>query len=84
ASKLVALAEAYQARGNAAARQTMAQASALSAQENVLVPAARLAIAAGRPEDARKIAAELGQRLSAHSRAYSKMIEGEIAIAAKQ
>jgi serine/threonine-protein kinase len=85
ASKLVALAEAYQARGNDAARQTsIAQARALSTQENVLVPAARLAIAAGRPEEARKIAAELAQRLSAQSRAYAKMIEGEIAIAAKQ
>ena len=48
------------------------------------MPAAWLAIAAGRPEEARKIAAELGQRLSARSRAYAKLIEGEIAIAAKQ
>ena len=48
------------------------------------MPAARLAIAAGRPDEARKIAAELAQRLSAQSRAYAKMIEGEIAIAAKQ
>jgi tetratricopeptide (TPR) repeat protein/tRNA A-37 threonylcarbamoyl transferase component Bud32 len=85
ASKLVALAEAYQARGNDRAQQTsIAQARALSTQENVLVPAARLAIAAGRPDEARKIAAELAQRLSAQSRAYAKMIEGEIAIAAKQ
>jgi tetratricopeptide (TPR) repeat protein len=85
ASKLVALAEAYQARGNDRAQQTsIAQARALSTQENVLVPAARLAIAAGRPEEARKIAAELAQRLSAQSRAYAKMIEGEVAIAAKQ
>ncbi len=61
ASKLVALAEAYQARGNDRAQQTsIAQARALSTQENVLVPAARLAIAAGRPDEARKIAAELG------------------------
>jgi tetratricopeptide (TPR) repeat protein/tRNA A-37 threonylcarbamoyl transferase component Bud32 len=85
ASKLVALAEAYQARGNDRAQQTsIAQARTLSTQENVLVPAARLAIAAGRSEDAGRIAAELAQRLSAQSRAYAKMIEGEIAIAAKQ
>jgi len=85
ASKLVALAEAYHARGNDRAHQTsMAQARALSTQENVLVPAARLAIAAGRPDEARKIAGELAQRLSAQSRAYAKMIDGEIAIAAKQ
>ena len=84
-SKLVALAEAYQARGNDSGRLTaIAQARALSTQENVLVPAARLFIAAGRIDDARKIAAELGQRLSAQSRAYGRMIDGEIAIAAKQ
>ena len=85
ASKLVALAEAYPARGNARGQQSsIAQARALLAQESVLVPAARLAIASGRPEEARKIAAELGQRLSAQSRAYGKMIEGEIAISAKE
>ena len=84
-SKLVALAEAYQARGNDPARLTaIAQARALSTQENVLVPAARLSIHAGRIDDAQKIAAELGQRLSAQSRAYGKMIDGEIAINAKQ
>jgi tetratricopeptide (TPR) repeat protein len=85
ASKLVALAEAYQARGNDSARQTtMVQARALSTQENVLVTTARLEIAAGRPNEARKIAAELAQRLPAQSRAYARMIEGEIAIAAGQ
>ena len=85
ASKLVALAEAYQARGNDRARQTaIAQARALSTQENVLVPAARLAIARGtsrrRAQDRRRARAAP----SAQSRAYAKMIEGEIAIAAKQ
>jgi tetratricopeptide (TPR) repeat protein/tRNA A-37 threonylcarbamoyl transferase component Bud32 len=85
AAKLVALAEAHHARGNAAARQAaIAQARALSTQESVLVPAARLAIASNNPEEARKIAAELERRLPAQSRAFAKMIEGEIAIAGKQ
>jgi tetratricopeptide (TPR) repeat protein len=85
AAKLVALAEAYQARGNqSASRTAITQARALSTQENVLVPMARLFIAAERPEEAHKIANELAQRLPAQSRAYAKMIEGEIAIASKQ
>ncbi len=85
AAKLVALAEAYQVRGNDATRQAaIAQARGLSTQDSVLVPAARLAIAAGRTDEARKIAAELAQRLPAQSRAYARMIEGEIAIAAGQ
>jgi len=50
----------------------------------VLVPAARLAIAAGRLDDAHKIATELGRRLPAQSRAYARMIDGEIAMASKQ
>ena len=40
------------------------------------MPAARLAIAAGRLDEARKIAAELGQRLSAQSRAYGEADRG--------
>jgi len=84
-AKLVALAEAHQARGNDAGRRAaIEQAIALSTQESVLVPAARMAIVAGRLDDARKIAAELHQRLPAQSRAYARMIEGEIAMASKQ
>jgi tetratricopeptide (TPR) repeat protein len=85
ASKLVALAEAYQARRNDSARQAaIAEARGLSTQENVLVPAARMAIVSGRTDEAEKIAAELAQRLPATSRAYAKLIDGEIAIARKQ
>jgi tetratricopeptide (TPR) repeat protein len=84
-SKLVALAEAYQARGNDSARlAAITRARTLSTQENVLVPAARLLIAAGHIDDAKKIATELGQRLSNQSRAYGKLIDGEIAIKEKQ
>jgi tetratricopeptide (TPR) repeat protein len=84
-AKLIALAEAYQARGNDSARQAaITQARELSTQENVLVPMARMAIIAGRTDDAEKIAAELAQRLPATSRAYARLIQGEIAITRKQ
>jgi tetratricopeptide (TPR) repeat protein/tRNA A-37 threonylcarbamoyl transferase component Bud32 len=84
-AKLVALAEAYDVRGNAAARQAaITRARALSSQDSVVVPAARMAIAAGRVDEARKIAAELETRVPAQSRAYAKMIDGKIAIGARQ
>ena len=50
----------------------------------MLVPAARLAVAAGRLDEARAIAAALAGRLPAQSRAYSKLIEAEIAMSARQ
>jgi tetratricopeptide (TPR) repeat protein/tRNA A-37 threonylcarbamoyl transferase component Bud32 len=84
-AKLVALAEAHAARNEAGPRQAaMAEARRLANQDTVLVPAARLAVAAGRPDEARAIAAELGRRLPAQSRAYAKLIEAEIAMGAGQ
>jgi serine/threonine protein kinase/tetratricopeptide (TPR) repeat protein len=84
-AKLMALAEAHAARGNdAGSRTAIAEARALSTEDSVLVPAARLAIAAGQLADARKIAAELEQSRPAQSRAYGRMIEAEIAMASRQ
>jgi tetratricopeptide (TPR) repeat protein/tRNA A-37 threonylcarbamoyl transferase component Bud32 len=84
-AKLVALAEAHAARNESAPRDAaMARARKLSDQDNVLVPAARLAVAAGRLDEARAIAAGLAGRLPAQSRAYSKLIEAEIAMTARQ
>jgi tetratricopeptide (TPR) repeat protein len=84
-TKLVALAEAHAVRNEPApGRAAMARARKLSDQDNVLVPAARLAVAAGRLDEARAIAAGLAGRLPAQSRAYSKMIEAEIAISSRQ
>ena len=60
----------------------MARARKLSDQDNVLVPAARLAVAAGRLDEARSIATSRAGRLPAQSRAYGKLIEAEIAIRA--
>ena len=50
----------------------------------MLVTTARLSIASGRIDDAKAIAAELAQRPPVQSRAYGKMIDAEIAMAAKQ
>jgi tetratricopeptide (TPR) repeat protein/tRNA A-37 threonylcarbamoyl transferase component Bud32 len=84
-AKLLALAEARAARGQAApAQAAIASARKLGNDENVLVTAARLSLAAGRADLAKSIAAELEKRLPPQSRAYGKLIEAELAMAAKQ
>jgi tetratricopeptide (TPR) repeat protein/tRNA A-37 threonylcarbamoyl transferase component Bud32 len=84
-AKLVALAEAHAARQEPRPRDAaIARLRKLSNQDSALVPAARLAIAAGRIGDAKAIAAELAARLPAQSRAYGKLIEAEIAMASRQ
>ena len=84
-AKLLALAEAYAASNRwPEAHRTLEQARKLSQDDSVLVTTARLSIASGRIDQAKAIAAELAQRLPAQSRAYGKMIEAEVAMAAKQ
>ena len=84
AAKRVALAEAHAAQNESASREAaIARARKHSEEDGVLVPAARLAVAAGRLDDARAIAAALAGRLPAQSRAYSKLIEAEIAMSAR-
>ena len=85
AAKLLALSEAHAALGQAMPSQTaITRARALASDDGVLVTAARQAIASGRLDEAAKIAATLSGRLPAPSRAFAKMIEGEMAIARKQ
>ena len=85
AAKLMALADAHAARSESAARDTaIARARKLSDQDSTLVPAARLAVAAGRLDQAQAIASTLAGRLQAQSRAYGKLIEAEIAMHGKQ
>jgi len=85
AAKLITLAEAHAARNEAGARdQAIVRARKLSDQDSVLVPAAWLAVAAGRPNDAQAIASTLASRLPAQSRAYAKLIEAEIAMSGKR
>ena len=81
AAKSVALAEAYDAQGKIALAVTSAQrALKISRQESVAVPAARALLAGGKEADAKALAVELGAQLQPQSRAYGKIIEGEIAL----
>jgi eukaryotic-like serine/threonine-protein kinase len=84
-AKLMALADAHAALGQTrAAQAALDQARALSSDDSVLVPAARLAIAAGRIPAASAIAVDLSNNLPAQSRAYAKLVEAEVALAAKK
>jgi hypothetical protein len=83
-AKLLALAEAHAARGRWAASQAaLTQARALGEDDSILVTTARLSIAAGRFDAAKAVAAELGARLPPQSRAYGKLIDAELLMAAK-
>ena len=82
AAKLVALAEAHAARGNArAAADAFAKARVLSTGDGVLVPAGRFAVATGRIADAKEIIALLEKGLPAQTRAYAKLIESDMSLA---
>jgi tetratricopeptide (TPR) repeat protein len=84
-AKLMALAEAYALqRQSASAQATLLNARELSEDDSVLVPTARLAIASGRNEQARILAADLADNPPLPSRAYAKVLEAEMALAAKQ
>jgi tetratricopeptide (TPR) repeat protein len=81
ASKNAALAEAYQALGQhqralAAARKAMT----VQRLESVLLPAARVFIAGGDVAAAKALSSELDRQLQPQSRAYAKIIDGEIAL----
>jgi tetratricopeptide (TPR) repeat protein len=82
ASKYAALAETELAIGRqAAALDAARKALAVTRNESTAVAAARVFLAAGRAADARALAADLGKELQTQSRAYAKVIEGEIALA---
>ena len=82
ASKQVALAEARLGSGDAAGASTAARSALeLGRDPSVLVPAARVFIAAGRTPAAIAIAADLTSRLQPSAQAYGKLVEAEIALA---
>jgi tetratricopeptide (TPR) repeat protein/tRNA A-37 threonylcarbamoyl transferase component Bud32 len=84
-TKVLALAEAKLALGRASvAAADAAAAAATQKTPDVLLPAARILIAAGREADAAAIAADLEQQLQPQSRAYGKIIRGDIALANKR
>jgi tetratricopeptide (TPR) repeat protein/tRNA A-37 threonylcarbamoyl transferase component Bud32 len=81
ASKYAALAEAYSAQHKAALAVSAAESALkLSQSESIVVPTARVYVAAGREKDARALADKLDARLRPRSRAYGKLIAGEIAL----
>jgi tetratricopeptide (TPR) repeat protein/predicted Ser/Thr protein kinase len=80
ASKYVALAEAYQAIGRTEpAIQASQSALKLARDESAAFPAAGIYLAAGRSREARELAAALEGELQPRTRAYGRLIAGEIA-----
>jgi eukaryotic-like serine/threonine-protein kinase len=81
AAKYIALAEAYQADGKKSlALAGVKEALKLHRRDEVLLPAARILMWAGRKAMAKDLARELESQLEPQSRAYAKIIEGEIAL----
>jgi eukaryotic-like serine/threonine-protein kinase len=81
AAKYTALAEAYLGDNKTAPAVAAAQrVMTLAGQTTAAVPAARVLIAAGQPNAARELAASLTEQLQPESRAYAKVLEGEIAL----
>jgi tetratricopeptide (TPR) repeat protein len=77
----VAVAEAYLATGDKRrAAEYALKAAAHGGHESVLVPAARVLVAAGRVDDARQIAITLEKMLQTQTIAYSRLINAEIAL----
>ena len=80
ATKYLALAEAYIARGKTSlAVDAIRQALAQSQDDTITVPAARLLLRADNEAEPKRIADELLKSLQAESRAYGHVIAGEIA-----
>jgi tetratricopeptide (TPR) repeat protein len=80
ATKSIVLAEAHLALGDrpraiAAARHALTA----SRGETVLVAAARVLLAAGRESEARQLAMELSGQTQGYSRAYTGIVQGELA-----
>ena len=76
-----AVAEGYLALGQTArAVEAARKAASLTENESVLVPAALVLVAAGRPEEAEKIAVRLENMLQTHMTAYARLISAEVAV----
>jgi serine/threonine protein kinase/tetratricopeptide (TPR) repeat protein len=81
AAKYLALGEAFEAQGQVKLAVDAAErALKLVSGEAVSVAAARLFLRNGKEAAAEAIAANLGQQLQPQSRAYAKIIEGELAL----
>ena len=79
AAKRVMLAEVYAASGRMPlALSTIADALKLGPSESVTVPSARIYLRAGRINEAQQLAADLDNNLQTQSRAYAKVIDGNV------
>jgi tetratricopeptide (TPR) repeat protein len=85
AAKRVALAEARQALGEASSSVAAAKAALELAQlEYVAYPAGGVLFRGAREADARAVAASLAKELSPRSRAYGRLLEGEMSLSRAQ
>jgi eukaryotic-like serine/threonine-protein kinase len=81
AAKRIMLAEIYVATGRMPQAMTaVEQALKVGRSESVLVPAARLYLAAGRLKEANELTATLDNSLQTQSRAYAKILDGNVAM----
>jgi tetratricopeptide (TPR) repeat protein len=85
ASKLFTLARAEVMRGRTELAAEAAQRAVETGQQKeVLFEAARVFLASGHEDEALELAAQLAERLAPEPRSYSKLIEGEIALANRE
>ena len=85
AAKTVALAEAHMGAGRMPqALQAVGRAQSLGRDASILVPAARIYLAAGRSADAAKLADQLDSSLATRSRAYARVIRALLQIERNQ
>jgi tetratricopeptide (TPR) repeat protein/tRNA A-37 threonylcarbamoyl transferase component Bud32 len=80
-SKFLALGEAQAVLGDRpGALASVRRAMASGDQEDVLLPAARILASIGRESDAKQLAGRLGAAIPVRTRAYGKIVEGELAL----
>ena len=83
ATKYLAIGEADAALGRRAdAQAAIAHVVDAATTEDVLLPASRVLAAIGREAEARELASRLGSQIPVRTRAYGKIIEGELALRA--
>ena len=81
ATKRLMLAEVYAATNRTPQALTAtAEALKLGKSESIIVPAARLYLGAGKKEQAEQLAADLDNQLQTQSRAYARIIDGNLSL----
>ena len=81
AAKRLMLAEVYAATNRTPQALTAAaEALKLGRSESIIVPAARLYLAAGKKDQAEELAADLDNQLQTQSRAYARIIDGNLSL----